>query len=121
MSDVPSVPVTELPVDFTGESSRVLLDVREHDEWDAGHVPGALHIPLGDVPTRIDEIDMDVELFVICHSGGRSERVLGYLIQRGYEGSNVSGGIAAWASTGRPLETGPGGSRGAAPDTGTTP
>lgn len=121
MSDVPSVPVTELPVDFTGESDRILLDVREHDEWAAGHVPGALHIPLGDVPVRIDEIDLDAELFVICHSGGRSERVLVYLIQRGYEGSNVSGGVVAWVNTGRPLQAGPGGSPGASPDTGTTP
>ncbi|WP_207841795.1 rhodanese-like domain-containing protein [Williamsia soli] len=118
MSEIPSVPVSELPDDFTGETSRLLLDVREHDEWESGHVAGALHIPLGDVPARIDEIDPDSELFVICHAGGRSERVLGYLIQRGYEGTNVSGGMAAWAGAGRPMQTGPGGSRGAAPDSG---
>ena len=114
MSDVPSVPVTDLPVDFTAETNRILLDVREDDEWANGHVPGALHIPLGEVPARVDEIDPDAELFVICHSGGRSARVLGYLSQRGYEGANVGGGILAWAQAGRPLETGAGGSGGAA-------
>jgi rhodanese-related sulfurtransferase len=112
MPDVPSVPVAELPVDFSTETNRILLDVREDDEWANGHVAGALHIPLGDVPARIDEIDLDAELFVICHSGGRSARVLGYLAQRGYEGVNVSGGVVAWAQAGRPLETGAGGSRG---------
>ena len=79
MGDIPKVPVTELPDDFTDESGRVLLDVREDDEWNAGHVRGALHIPLGEIPARLDEIDLDSDLLVICHSSGRSMRVLQYL------------------------------------------
>ncbi|PXW30549.1 rhodanese-like domain-containing protein [Nocardia sp. 348MFTsu5.1] len=120
MSEIPSVPVSELPANFVGETTRVLLDVREPDEWANGHVPGALHIPLGDVPGRIDEIDMDADLYVICHAGGRSERVLGYLMQRGYEGVNVAGGMMSWAQTGRPMEYGSG-AGGAIPDPGNSP
>ncbi|SIS21378.1 rhodanese-like domain-containing protein [Williamsia sterculiae] len=106
MSDIRMVPVADLPEDFTGDESRILLDVREPDEWESGHVRGALHIPLGDVPARIEEIDMDADLLVICHSGGRSMRVLEYLNQRGYEGANVRGGMIAWAEHNRPVVTG---------------
>ncbi|MDY6810212.1 MAG: rhodanese-like domain-containing protein [Actinomycetota bacterium] len=105
MGDIRQVPVTELPNDFTDDADRVLLDVREYDEWTAGHVRGALHIPLGDVPTRLGEIDLDAELLVVCHSSGRSMRVLQYLDQMGYEGSCVRGGMLAWVEHGKPIET----------------
>ena len=118
MSEIPSVAVTELPADFVGETKAILLDVREPDEWAEGHAPGALHIPLGDVPARIDEIDPDADLYVICHSGGRSARVVGYLMQRGYPGRNVDGGMVSWAQSGRPLEYGSGA---AGPDSGNSP
>ena len=120
MSEIPSVPVTELPADFVGETNAILLDVREPDEWAEGHVPGALHIPLADVPARIDEIDPDARLYVICHAGGRSEQALRYLMQRGYEGANVVGGMMSWAQTGRPLEYGSG-AGGAGPVPGNSP
>ncbi|WP_124711405.1 rhodanese-like domain-containing protein [Gordonia insulae] len=110
MGDIRQVPVTELPNDFSDEVGRVLLDVREDDEWAAGHVRGATHIPLGDVPARIEEIDPDAELLVVCHSSGRSMRVLQYLAQIGYEGSCVSGGMVEWVQQGKPVETGSTGS-----------
>lgn len=100
-----SVRVEQLPVDFSTVTDSVLLDVREDDEWAAGHVRGALHIPLGDVPARLDEIDPDAELFVICHGGGRSERVVRYLEQVGYEGANVEGGMIAWIGAARETVT----------------
>ncbi|MYR07582.1 sulfurtransferase [Gordonia sp. SID5947] len=111
MGDIRQVPVTELPDDFTDEVDRVLLDVREDDEWAAGHVRGALHIPLGDVPARIDEIDLDADLLVVCHSSGRSMRVLQYLAQQGYEGSCVRGGMLAWVENQKPVEAGSAGSK----------
>jgi rhodanese-related sulfurtransferase len=83
----------------------VLLDVREDDEWSLGHAPGAAHIPMGQVPARLAEIPIDTELYVICHLGGRSQRVAQYLAQNGYEPVNVSGGMAAWAGAGRPVVT----------------
>ena len=64
-SAVPQAQVSGCPSEF-GESA-VLLDVREDDEWQRGHAPDAQHIPMGDVPARIDEIDPDKDLFVICH------------------------------------------------------
>lgn len=106
MGDIPQVPVTELPDDFTAETGRVVLDVREDDEWANGHIRGALHIPLGEVPARLDELDPDADLLVVCHSSGRSMRVLAYLGQVGYEGSCVRGGMLAWVENGKPVETG---------------
>ncbi|MGV9670600.1 rhodanese-like domain-containing protein [Gordonia sp. NPDC003504] len=105
MGEIPQVPVTELPDDFTADADRVLLDVREDDEWTAGHVRGAVHIPLGDVPGRLDEIDPDADLYVICHSSGRSMRVLQYLERVGYEGTCVQGGMLAWVQNGKPVQT----------------
>lgn len=107
-ADIPQIPVTELPDDFTDLTDRFLLDVREDDEWANGHVRGAVHIPLGDVPARMDEIDFDSDLLVVCHSSGRSMRVLQYLTGIGYEGSCVEGGMMAWVQAGKPIETGSG-------------
>ena len=102
-SEVPQVDVSALPPEF-GEAA-VLLDVREDDEWQLGHAPGAQHIPMGDVPARIGEIDPDKDLFVVCHAGGRSHRVALYLQRNGYDAANVDGGMLAWARAGRPVVT----------------
>ncbi|BAW03345.1 conserved hypothetical protein [Nocardia seriolae] len=80
-----------------------LLDVREHDEWQLGRAPGALHIPMTEVPARLDDLDIDAEIYVICRQGGRSIAVVEYLNQIGYEAVNVKGGMVAWQQTGRPL------------------
>ena len=105
MSDdqVQEAQIADVPVTF--DQSAVLLDVREDDEWQRGHAEGALHIPMGDVPARIAEIDTDAALFVVCHAGGRSQRVAQYLARNGYEPMNVSGGMLAWAEAGRPVVT----------------
>jgi rhodanese-related sulfurtransferase len=99
MSDVPT----------TFDESVVLLDVRENDEWQRGHAAGARHIPMGEVPARIGEIDPGAQLFVVCHLGGRSARVAQYLMQNGYAPINVSGGMQAWADAGRRVVTDGGG------------
>jgi rhodanese-related sulfurtransferase len=101
------VGVADVPTSF--DESVVLLDVREDDEWQRGHAPGALHIPMGEVSARIGEIDADATLFVVCHLGGRSLRVAQYLAQNGYTPVNVSGGMQAWADSGRPVVTDGGG------------
>lgn len=95
--------VAKLPAEFG--TSAVLLDVREPDEWQRGHAQGAQHIPMGEVPARLDEIDPQAELYVICHVGGRSLRVAQYLQQNGYRPVNVAGGMLAWANAGRPVIT----------------
>jgi len=106
MGDITQVPVTDLPDDFTGRTDAVMLDVREDDEWASGHIRGAVHIPLAEVPGRLDELDPDHELYVVCHSSGRSMRVLQYLAQVGYDGICVRGGMLAWQQHGKPVEIG---------------
>jgi len=95
--------VADLPGAF--DPPAVLLDVREDDEWERGHAPGAQHIPMGQVPSRLSEIDADAKLFVVCQAGGRSQRVARYLAQNGYTPTNVTGGMLAWAGAGRPVVT----------------
>ena len=100
-TDVPQVAIGDVPATF-GDGV-VLLDVREDDEWQQGHAPGAQHIPMGDIPARMAEVDTAARLYVICHSGGRSQRVAQYLAHQGYQAVNVTGGMSAWAGAGRPV------------------
>jgi rhodanese-related sulfurtransferase len=106
-AEVAQADVAQLPVTF--DESVVLLDVREDDEWQRGHAAEARHIPMGEVPARIAELDPGAQLFVVCHAGGRSQRVAQYLVRNGYQATNVSGGMLAWAAAGRPVVTDDGG------------
>jgi rhodanese-related sulfurtransferase len=99
--------VADLPAEFG--PAPVLLDVREDDEWNRGHAAGAQHIPMGQVPARLDEIDRSATLYVICKAGGRSAKVAQHLAHNGYEPVNVTGGMLAWAQAGRPVVTDNGG------------
>ena len=75
-----------------------LLDVREADEWDAGHAPEAVWIPMGELQARVDELPRDRRIVAICRSGGRSHTVTGALLAAGYDAVNLDGGMRAWAS-----------------------
>ncbi|WP_127125719.1 rhodanese-like domain-containing protein [Georgenia sp. SYP-B2076] len=86
----------------------VLLDVREDSEWEAGHAPGAVHIPMGELPERIDELP-EGDLIVVCRSGGRSARSVMWLNQAGYDSYNLDGGMRAWRAAGLPLAADGGG------------
>jgi rhodanese-related sulfurtransferase len=99
--EVPTVSVQDLPADA------VLLDVREPDEWAAGHVEGAQHIPMNDIPRRTAELDQDTDLVVVCKVGGRSAQVTAYLNQQGYRATNLDGGMLAWAAARRPMVSDP--------------
>lgn len=88
-----------------GEGGYV-LDVRQPDEYEAGHVPGATLIPLDQLGARIDEVPKDVELNVICKSGGRSATAVDALTQAGYRAVNVAGGTMAWIEAGNPTNEG---------------
>lgn len=91
--------------DFAAEHSAgaYVLDVREDDEYTAGHVPGAVHIPMGQVGERIDELPQG-RILVICRSGNRSRQVTEFLRSQGHEAVNVSDGTMGWADRGWPLE-----------------
>ena len=79
-----------------------LLDVREPDEWSAGHAPDAHHLPMMEVPARIAEIPTDAEVVVVCRSGGRSGQVVSYLMGNGWDNvRNLDGGMKSWAAAGR--------------------
>ena len=86
----------------------VLLDVREHEEWVAGHVEGAVHVPLGQLPGRLPEVPDDGDLVVVCRSGARSAQATAWLAAQGRPAANLDGGMQAWAAAGRPMvsETG---------------
>ncbi|MCK7623874.1 rhodanese-like domain-containing protein [Streptomyces sp. RS10V-4] len=94
-------------------SGDFLLDVREDDEWEAGHAEGALHIPMSEFVARYGEFTEaapeDGRVFVLCRVGGRSAQVAQYLIQRGIDAVNVEGGMQAWEAAGRPVSDGKGG------------
>jgi rhodanese-related sulfurtransferase len=82
-----------------------LLDVREDDEWAAGHAPQATHIPLGQLGARTAELPQDQEIYVICRSGVRSARAAQALDGAGWPAVNVGGGMQDWAAAGRPMVT----------------
>lgn len=95
---VPQVPVSEVPDDA------VVLDVREPDEWAAGHAPGAVHIPLGELPERVGELpETDDALPIVCRSGGRSGRAVQWLAAQGFDVVNVDGGMRAWREASKSL------------------
>ncbi|MEV7236171.1 rhodanese-like domain-containing protein [Streptomyces sp. NPDC051020] len=100
---LPSVDVAAVP------SDGLVLDVRENDEWAAGHVDGALHIPMSDFVGRFGEVTEAAEdgrrVHVMCRVGGRSARVTQYLVQQGIDAVNVDGGMLAWDGAGRPMVT----------------
>lgn len=83
-----------------------LVDVREPDEYVAGHVPGAVLIPMGQLANRMGEIDKTSPVFVICASGNRSSAMTDLLLGAGFDAVSVAGGTGAWSRSGRPLEGG---------------
>ncbi|KAD4059659.1 rhodanese-like domain-containing protein [Arthrobacter yangruifuii] len=97
MTEMQSVTVDTIP-----EGAKI-LDVREDYEWEAGHVDGALHIPLDRLPDALDELDPDQDLAVICRTGGRSARATQWLESNGYSAVNVNGGMGAWLEAGKPM------------------
>jgi rhodanese-related sulfurtransferase len=95
----PAVAAADVPADA------YLLDVREPDEWQAGHAEGAVHIPMNEIMARVGEVPADRTVHVVCRVGGRSAQVTRYLLAQGREAVNVDGGMLAWSAAGRPLVT----------------
>lgn len=96
-SQLPAVDAAVVPADA------IVLDVRENDEWTAGHAHGAVHIPMGEVVTRIAEVPGDTTVHVVCRVGGRSAQVTQYLIAQGMDAVNINGGMLEWEAAGRPV------------------
>jgi rhodanese-related sulfurtransferase len=111
LSRVPELPVTEL--DGPLPEGVALVDVREPEEYRAGHVPGAVNVPQSELAGHLDELRQHRALYTICQGGHRSNRAAQFLAQVGFTNvTNVTGGTAAWIAAGHPVE------RGEAPPTG---
>lgn len=104
--DVPEIDVTELASQRAAGAP--LIDVREDDEYAGARVPGAHHIPLGQVADRLAEVATDRTVYVICARGGRSAKAVEHYRAQGLDAINVAGGTLGWIDAGLPTETGPG-------------
>lgn len=110
MHSVPEHSVEELQVAL--DAGAPLLDVREDDEWLEERVEGGLHVPLGDVADRVDDITSHVasagggNLWVICAGGGRSMKAAEFLASQGVTTINVAGGTKEWVAAGKPFSSG---------------
>ena len=88
------------------DGSALLIDVREDDEWDAGHADGVTHLPMSRL--TLDDIPTDRPVVVVCRSGNRSDRVAEVLAEVGLDASNLAGGMHAWVAAGLPIVAGDG-------------
>ena len=96
---VPEIDVDQL--DAARAEGAPVIDVRQPDEYETAHVPGARLIPLGEVAARVGEVPGDGTVYVICQTGARSARATDVLRRRGIDAKNVTGGTKAWIESGR--------------------
>lgn len=89
----------------TAAAPVILLDVREPEEWDAGHAPQARSVPMSQLSERITELPQDTQIICVCHLGGRSAAVSAALNRAGFDAVNLTGGMAAWQAAGLPVVT----------------
>jgi len=100
MYDVPSVSPTELAEEMKGANPPVLLDVREAEELEISRLPNVVHIPLHEVPERMEELSRESEIVVICRTGGRSGQATAFLLHHGFDSvRNLAMGMNGWART----------------------
>lgn len=103
MSTFSEVSAAEAIVEVT--AGTMLVDVREQDEWDRGHAPGATFLPMSLLPAGVDGLPLGQRLLVVCHAGSRSLRVTKALLDAGYDAVNVTGGMLEWADAGGDVVT----------------
>jgi rhodanese-related sulfurtransferase len=102
-----SIPEVDIATFAERHASGVtVIDVREPDEYVEGHVPGAIPIPLGEVPERVAEVPEGETVYMVCKVGGRSMRAAEVLAAEGRDVVNVAGGTMAWIEAGHPTVTG---------------
>ena len=102
-----AVTTGELASRLAGGEPIALVDVRERVEWDAGHIPGALHLPMSELAARHEELRaLPGPVHLVCRSGSRSARCAAFLAQAGHDVVDVLGGTGTWVGEGRPLAFG---------------
>jgi rhodanese-related sulfurtransferase len=103
--EVPEIDVSELARLRAGDIK--LVDVREPDEYDGAHVPGAELVPLATVPENVDRVQGHPgPVYVICAAGARSRRAAEFYIGQGIDAVNIAGGTKAWIEAGQPTNAG---------------
>jgi len=94
---ITDISAAQLQAEIAAGKAPVLVDVREPWEWASGYIEGAIHIPMGELPSRLAELDPEAELVIYCHAGHRSRSAAGFLAGQGYTHvSSLAGGINAW-------------------------
>ncbi len=101
---VPEVNIAALQVELTSDQPPLLLDVREQFEWNQVHIPGALHIPMNELPNRLAELPAASPIVVFCAHGSRSYGVAHFLIEQGYPARSLTGGITQWHIQGNAVQ-----------------
>ena len=86
------------------EDGAQLVDVRADHEWEVGHIAGAVHIPLAELPERVAELDEERPVVVYCRGGNRSSMAAAALADGGYDAAKLEEGIVGWAEAELPLE-----------------
>jgi rhodanese-related sulfurtransferase len=104
---IPSLTAHDLAAELAaapaaGTGGVFVLDVREDDEWRGGHIEGAVHVPLMDLPVRLPEVPTDRPVAVVCRVGSRSAQATSWLADQGYDVRNVDGGMVAWFAASLP-------------------
>ena len=107
MTDPAPLPEVDVAALADAPADAYVLDVRQPEEYEAAHVPGAVLLPLDQLGARLDEVPGDRPLFVICKSGGRSAAAVEALTGAGYDATNVAGGTMAWIEAGHATVSGP--------------
>jgi rhodanese-related sulfurtransferase len=106
-SSVPAVDATQAQARLRQQPAPFVLDVRQPEEYQAGHIDGARLIPLGELGQRLKELPTDREIICVCASGSRSSYATGELVARGFKVANMNGGMMAWVRAGLPIRKGP--------------
>ena len=99
--NTPEIDIDQLAGAVRGGAA--IVDVREPGEYMAGHVPGAVLIPMGQLPGRVTELDRNAPVYVVCASGNRSATMTHFLRGEGFDAYSVAGGTSGWARSGRPV------------------
>ena len=101
-----STPEIDIDAFAATRKGAVVLDVRERAEFVGGHVPDATLMPMGQLPGRMDELDRENPVYVICASGNRSSAMTDLLRAAGFDAVSVAGGTSAWVGSGHPVQEG---------------
>lgn len=108
MSGPPAVIEVDLATfEVAYDRGAVVVDVRRPDEYESGHIPGAVHVPLEDLASRLEDVPAGDPVYVVCAVGGRSLMAAGALAGAGYNAVSVAGGTIGWVERGGQVVAGP--------------